>query len=90
MQMIALKRVKYPSGPAGREYKSGEPLTALSDRDAKALWIAGRAKYVATSSPAPTYQTAALAPEPAPVPLDEAPQPRARRGYRRRDMTAED
>lgn len=45
MNMVALKRVKYPHGSAGREYAPGEPLVALSERDAKALYVSGRARY---------------------------------------------
>ena len=49
-QMVATKRVKYPHGPDGREYAPGEAFTALSDRDAKALYIAGKARYGATAN----------------------------------------
>lgn len=85
--MIAEKRVKYPHGPTGREYAPGEPFTALSERDAKGLYIAGKAKYGApankTDLPAEVMQPKAEeAPEETVFPLS--------RHYQRRDMRAED
>jgi hypothetical protein len=50
MEMVALKRVKYPHGPTGKEYTSGESFTALSERDAKGLYISGKARYGAASN----------------------------------------
>ena len=78
MNMVALKRVKYPHGPAGREYAPGEPLVALSERDAKALYVSGRAKYGEaanmTDLPKPAVEVAAAKEES--VPLDQSYQTR--------------
>jgi hypothetical protein len=47
VSMIAAKRVKYPHGPDGREYRAGEDFEALSERDAKGLYVSGAARYAA-------------------------------------------
>ena len=44
IKMVAIRRVKYPHGPTGREYDIGEGFEALSERDAKGLFVAGKAK----------------------------------------------
>lgn len=41
----ALKRLRYPSGPAGKEYQAGDSFDALSERDAKALTLVRAAQY---------------------------------------------
>jgi hypothetical protein len=71
---------------AGRSLKVGERFFA-SEKDAALLKVIGRAKD------ARVLQTRALTPEP---PVDssitkdpEPAQPRAKRQYRRRDLTAE-
>jgi hypothetical protein len=83
MHMVAVKRVKYPHGNAGKEYQPGEPFEALSERDAKGLYIAGKAKYGKaankTDLPKPAVTVKEVEAEPAPL----------SRSYLRRDMTAE-
>lgn len=99
VNMVAVKRVKYPHGPTGREYAPGEPFTALSERDAKGLFIAGKAKYGTVDVPSAvdlprevmTRQVKAEdAPEPTEVNAD-AGEPKPKRGrYKRRDLQAEE
>lgn len=97
MKLVAMKRLRYPSGPEGKEYQPGQEFTALSDRDAKALTLVRAARAV--DAPAPK-SAAKASPEPiAAQPNllttasmkaeDEAPTPAPRR-YRRRDMQPED
>lgn len=84
IDMIAAKRVKYPHGHGGREYQPGEPLKALSERDAKGLFVSGRAIYGKptnkTDLPKPVTKAKEAPAEP------EAPLSRS---YHRRDMVAE-
>lgn len=91
-QMVATKRVKYPHGPTGREYAPGESFAALSERDAKGLFIAGKAKYGTaankTDLPAEVMKPAKVekveeAPDDPVAPLSLSSQT-----YRTRDMTA--
>ena len=95
LRLIALRRVKYPHGSAGREYAPGEGFDALSERDAKVLKAAGRAKDAPeverpklVEIKAPVYRTAAVTPAPTVEPETETDVP-AKRQYRRRDMSAE-
>jgi hypothetical protein len=80
--MTAAKRVKYPHGPTGREYAPGETFHALSDRDAKGLYVSGKATYggkvVKNKTDMPKVEAKAkeVAEERAPL-------------YQRRDMRAE-
>lgn len=90
MEMIALKRVKYPHGNTGREYAPGEAFTALSERDAKALSISGKARpcrqgraKAAPSSPAALPAAAMTTPDP-------NQDGESRLQYQRRDMQAQD
>lgn len=36
-KLVALKTLRYPRGPGGREYGPGDPFDVPSERDAKAL-----------------------------------------------------
>lgn len=87
MKMIALKRVKYPHGPSGKEYAPGEAFTALSERDAKALYVSGRARQAERDVPVSPAElpSAAAVSEAAPNQEGES-----RRQYQRRDMQAVD
>lgn len=85
VSMIAAKRVKYPHGHTGKEYKPGEPFTALSERDAKQLYIRGVATYGKPANKTDLPKKAAKIEE-APV-EPEAPLSRT---YHRRDMQAQD
>lgn len=85
MQMVALKRVKYPHGPSGKEYAPGETFEALSERDAKALSIVGKAEYGQKKSKTDLPKEAMKrAPK---KEAAEAPAPLAPT-YQRRDMQA--
>jgi hypothetical protein len=86
VDMVAAKRVKYPHGPDGREYAPGEAFQALSERDAKGLFIAGKATYGTAAKPSavdlPVMQRATKV-----EPLAEVEDP-APLSYRTRHMTA--
>ena len=98
MKMEALKRVKYPHGPTGREYAPGEKFEALSDRDAKALSLVGKAKILEVKKANPVDlpdevmkpKAKAMEPEPAPqeAPVEADVPLRRGRFYQRRDMKA--
>jgi hypothetical protein len=83
-KLVALKRLTYPRGTGAKEYNPGDTFEALSDRDAKALKLVGRAKDAAPS-PAPARRTAKqpVTPEPEPPQPDQSI-------YNRRDMRPED
>jgi hypothetical protein len=86
MQLVAKKRVKYPHGPTGKEYAPGETFDALSERDAKALVIVGKAEYGK-----PTNKTDLPADVMKPKKVEEAPvEPETPLRYQRRDMRAAD
>lgn len=99
VNMVAAKRVKYPHGPTGREYAPGEPFTALSERDAKGLFISGKAKYGTADVPSlvdlprevMTRQVKAEGATETPEVNADAgePKPKGRR-YKRRDLQAEE
>lgn len=96
MKLVANKRLRYPSGPDGKEYNAGQEFTALSERDAKALTLVRAARYAdqpaaKPTPPAPKPQqlhTAALKAEP--MTTQESPLVDAPRRYRRRDLQSED
>lgn len=81
MEMVAAKRVKYPHGPTGKEYGPGEAFEALSERDAKALFISGKATYgkPTNKTDLPRKKEEAVVT----TPLSETGR------YQRRDMRAE-
>jgi hypothetical protein len=102
-KMIALSKFRYPSGPSGKEYNSGDELDVSSDRDAKALRLVKRAKDAPVTQPAAEppkstrggarpkldpYKTTAMAPA-----AEEAKPFTTTEGrpgtYSREDMTAE-
>lgn len=86
--MVAVKRVKYPHGSSGREYAPGEPFTALSERDAKGLYFAGKATYAGPSTEKRT--TSVDLPEAAHQAKEDVSEPAPLSGsYLRRDMRAE-
>jgi hypothetical protein len=101
-KMVALKRFRYPSGPTGREYKIGDDVTVLSERDARALRlirVAKDAPQEASKSTASAGVPKPPAPQPPPPPPPEPPPPAPpmttentealvprRSRYRRRDM----
>ena len=79
IKMVAIRRVKYPHGPTGREYDIGEGFEALSERDAKALFVAGKARQgEAENKTNPPKQVVKVEEVAAQSPL-----------YKRRDMQAE-
>jgi hypothetical protein len=80
--MTAAKRVKYPHGPDGKEYAPGETFSALSERDAKGLYVAGKAIY---GGAAPKNKTDLPKSEPKAKEVAEERAPL----YQRRDMRAE-
>lgn len=97
-RLVALKRVRYPRGPDGKEYAPGEEFETAGnyeERDTKVLVIKGEAKPAEGQ-----YQTRAMSADPERpktqavnevpvVNVTDEPTP-AKRVYRRRDMTAED
>ena len=100
MKMEALKRVKYPHGPTGRAYAPGEKFEALSDRDAKALSLVGKAKILEDKKANPVDLPAEVMKPKAKAMKADEPEPKEepaaadvplRRGrfYHRRDMKAE-
>lgn len=88
MKLVALKKLRYPRGPDGVEYKEGDFFTAYSERDAKALTLVRAAKNapdeVVVVRPA-AITTAAMSTE-----TFEKPADTPRRRYTRRDVRAED
>lgn len=44
VDLVALKKLRYPRGPDGKEYNTGDTFTALSERDAKALTLVRAAR----------------------------------------------
>ena len=100
IRMKALRAQIY----AGARIKPGEEFDVRGERDAKLLYALGRAERVVATAPAPA-QKPVPAPEPAvdqavdqagePIGAEHAPaeesaeQPKPKRAYRRRDMTAE-
>jgi hypothetical protein len=88
VDMIARKRVKYPHGPTGREYAPGDKFAALSDRDAKGLYVSGRAVYAEKAVPKSPAELPAAAMAPAETLPNQNGE--SRRRYERRDMTAAD
>lgn len=76
---------------AGRRIKPGEVFDVNGASDARVLIAIGRADF----APAVQIPEPVQAPEPVIVPRwsdleDEAPAPKPKRQYRRRDMTAEE
>lgn len=92
VNMVAVKRVKYPHGHTGKEYQPNEPFVALSDRDARGLYVAGKARYGEKDEAPrnPTDLPVARAAKSEPLTETDDPNSDSRRGhYQRRDMTAE-
>lgn len=58
----------------GRRIAAGEAFEAKSARDARTLKAIGKAKDAEAEEPAPAAE----------------PEPKARKGYKRRDLTAEE
>jgi hypothetical protein len=94
IKMIASKKLKYPHGSSGKEYKAGDKFEALSERDAKTLNIIGKAAYD-TKGKRKTVDLPTKAMEPQP-PVEEpkveevkAEEPVEVPTYNRRDMRAE-
>lgn len=73
MTLIATKSMRY----GGRGLEAGDPFEPASDRHARILKAIGKA-----SEPSGQIAHTAAATPPAPA-------PKARKGYKRRDMTAE-
>jgi hypothetical protein len=83
-KLIALKRLRYPRGPDGKEYNTGDEFDALSERDVKALTLVRAAREASDELPS-LHQARGLTAEPAPE--AESSNTQARR-YSRRDMRA--
>lgn len=67
-KLVARKKLRYPSGPNGREYQRGDTFEALSERDKKALLLVRVAQEepmppLRVAEPGPARRTAALAPD---------------------------
>lgn len=80
--LVALKTLRYPRGPSGREYGPGDSFDVASERDAKALKLVRAAKDAPVVAPvkAPPMAQAAKAPPPAADPVPEKAHPaKARR-----------
>lgn len=104
IKLTALKRLRYPRGPDGKEYEAGQDFVVLSERDAKALTLvraakpAGSGKVKATKAPVESKVLKPMAEGGAPDPtaspsLDlggAQPAPGERRRYMRRDLEAKE
>lgn len=96
-KLVALKRLRYPRGPQGKEYNIGDSFDVLSDRDAKALTLirVARAESDEPEKPKPVLRTTAMRAEPvrppaAPMTTESASEVTRSPRYRRRDQQAED
>lgn len=101
IKLVALKRLRYPRGPDGKEYNAGDPFEALCERDAKALKLVRAARDAEVATPAKAEEPTKPPLRRPALPLvqgslgvegnaDESPSPRRRRTYHRTDMRSED
>lgn len=78
VKLVALKRLRYPRGPSGKEYVAGETFEALSEKDAhtlKLVRIATEPKDYVEPPKAEPRPPAPQPPTPEPVPEPPPPQP---------------
>lgn len=98
-KLEALKRLRYPRGPDGKEYVAGDSFEA-SDRDAQALKLVRAAKDAPAKKNMEAEQPAKRGPgrprknpdegQPETVPLPVSTTPTYPGIYSRRDMRSED
>lgn len=67
MKLVALKRLRYPRGPSGKEYAAGDTFEALSEKDARTLKLIRVAEEPSSKKPK------AEKPVEPPPPVEEPP-----------------
>jgi hypothetical protein len=91
MRLVALQRVRYPSGADGKEYKPGEQFEVASEQDCKVLKaVLLAADATPQKKPAAPIQPPELPKHDPVTTLAEEAEAQPRRRYTRRDMKAED